>query len=96
MKCINGIAHRPLFNFDKLFGLINFARMSEKDQEMYESELRWILNRNSEIATARENGLAEGALGKALETARNMKADGLAPEIVSKYTGLTLEQIAEL
>ena len=41
-------------SFDKLFGVINFASMSEKDQEMYESEFRWILNRNSEMATALE------------------------------------------
>ena len=82
--------------------------MSEENQEMYESELRWILNRNSEIATARENGLAEGeakgeargrkegALGKALETARNLKAAGIAVEIISQCTGLTLGQIAKL
>ena len=115
-------------NFDKLFGVINFASMSEKDQEMYESEFRWILNRNSEMATAiekgqqlgqtqgraqgRAQGLAEGRAqglveGRAqglvegiqegkLETARSMKADGMSAESICKYTGLTLEQIAEL
>ena len=115
-------------NFDKLFGVINFASMSEKDQEMYESEFRWILNRNSEMATAiekgqqlgqtqgRAQGLAQGlAEGRAqglvegraqglvegiqegkLETARSMKADGMSAESICKYTGLTLEQIAEL
>ena len=115
-------------SFDKLFGVINFASMSEKDQEMYESEFRWILNRNSEMATAIEKGLqlgqtqgraqgiaqgrAEGiaqgrAQGRAegraegiqegkLETARSMKTDGMSSESICKYTGLTLEQIAEL
>ncbi len=91
-------------SFDKLFGVINFADMSEENQEMYESELRWILNRNSEIATAHENGLAEGEakgreegleLGK-LETARNMKAAGIPTDVIAKCTGLTLEQVAEL
>ncbi len=91
-------------NFDKLFGVINFAGMSAKDQEVYENELRWILNRNSEIAAARENGLAEGeakgreegALDKALETARNLKAVGIGVEVICQCTGLTLEQIAKL
>ena len=111
-------------SFDKLFGVINFASMSEKDQEMYESEFRWILNRNSEMATAIEKGLqlgqtqgraqgiaqgraqgiaegraegrAEGIQEGKLETARSMKADGMSSESICKYTGLTLEQIAEL
>ena len=90
--------------FDKLFGVINFASMSEKDQEMYESEFRWILNRNSEMATALEKGLeqgraegrAEGALEKALEAARNMKTEGIATDIIAKCTDLTMEQIDSL
>ncbi len=91
-------------NFDKLFGVINFASMSEEDQEMYESELRWILNRNSELDTAldkgREEGLAKGIeqgieQGK-LDAARSFKAVGIAIEVISQCTGLTLEQISEL
>ena len=94
--------------FDKLFGVINFASMSEENQEMYESELRWILNRNSELDTAldkgREEGLAKGFAkgieqgieqGK-IDAARKMKAANLAAEVITQCTGLTLEQISEL
>ena len=47
-----------------------------------------------------EKGLAKGlekgiAQGKA-DTARAMKADGMAPELIAKYTGLTAEEIAKL
>ena len=47
-----------------------------------------------------EKGLAKGlekgiAQGKA-DTAKAMKADGMAPELIAKYTGLTAEEIAKL
>ena len=99
-------------NFDKLFGVINFASMSEEDQEMYESELRWILNRNSELDTAldkgreegreegiaigREEGLAKGIEQGKLDAARKMKVANLPDDVISQCTGLTLEQISEL
>ena len=79
---------------------------------MYESELRWILNRNSELDTAldkgreegravgREEGLAKGigqGIGQGkLDAARKMKAVNIADEVISQCTGLTLEQISEL
>ncbi|MCQ2067130.1 MAG: hypothetical protein MJY65_05730, partial [Bacteroidaceae bacterium] len=65
---------------------------------------RWILNRNSELDTAldkgREEGLAKGIeqgieQGK-LDAARRFKAVGIAIEVISQCTGLTLEQISEL
>ena len=99
-------------NFDKLFGVINFASMSEENQEMYESELRWILNRNSELDTAldkgreegreegiaigREEGLAKGIVQEKLDAARKMKAENVPIESIARWTGLTLEQISEL
>ena len=87
-------------NFDKLFGVINFASMSEEDQEMYESELRWILNRNSELDTAldkgRKEGLAKGIEQGKFDAACKMKAANIAYEVISQCTGLTLEQISEL
>ena len=86
--------------------------MSEEDQEMYESELRWILNRNSELDTAldkgrekgreegiaigREEGLAKGIEQGKLDAARKMKVANLPDDVISQCTGLTLEQISEL
>ena len=42
-----------------------------------------------------EKGRAEGMAEK-LEGARKMKADGLAVEMICKYTGLSPEQVAAL
>ncbi len=41
-------------------------------------------------------GKAEGAAEKSREVARNMKADGLEPSLIAKYSGLSLEEINEL
>ena len=38
-------------------------------------------------------GLEKGAYEKAVETARNMLIDGLHPEAVAKYTGLTIDKV---
>ena len=86
-------------NFDKLFGVINFASMSEEDKEMYESELRWILNRNSELDTAldkgREKGREEGiAIGReeGLDVGRE---EGLAKGIVQEKLDAARKMKAE-
>lgn len=43
-----------------------------------------------------EEGRAEGRAEKQVEVARTMLADGMSPELVSKYTGLPEEDIAKL
>ena len=60
--------------------------------------------REKGLAEGREKGLAEGrAEGRAegerkalLNTARQMKADGLPAEVIAKYTHLTEEEITTL
>ena len=44
----------------------------------------------------RIEGLAEGEASKALEMARAMKTDNKPVEEISKYTGLTTEEIEKL
>ena len=52
------------------------------------------------IAQGREEGIAqgrtEGAEENKRENARRMKADGMAVELIAKYTGLTKESIEDL
>jgi predicted transposase/invertase (TIGR01784 family) len=43
-----------------------------------------------------EKGMQEGERKKALEAARNFKADGFPLEAIAKNTGLTLDEIAAL
>ena len=48
------------------------------------------------LEEGRKEGEKRGREEKALETARNMLADGLLPEKIDQYTGLTLADIARL
>jgi predicted transposase/invertase (TIGR01784 family) len=41
-------------------------------------------------------GMAKGAEDEKLKMAKRMLADGLQVEIISKYTGLSLEEITKL
>ena len=43
-----------------------------------------------------EEGREEGKIKKQLETARAMLDDNMDPKLISKYTGLSEEQIAAL
>ena len=48
------------------------------------------------LAEGREQGKAEGEKNKALEIARNLKASGVATEIIMQSTGLSAENIENL
>ena len=52
--------------------------------------------REEGIAQGRAEGRAEGAEENKRENARRMKADGMAVELIAKYTGLTKESIEDL
>ena len=47
-------------------------------------------------AEGRTEGLAEGELRGRRETARSMLADAMSPDLVSKFTGLTIEEVNSL
>ena len=48
------------------------------------------------ISIGLERGLEQGAYQKALETAKNLLAERLPPEIVARCTNLPLETVQEL
>ena len=52
--------------------------------------------REKGLAEGRAEGRAEGEKKALLNTARQMKADGLPAEVIAKYTHLTEEEIASL
>ena len=43
-----------------------------------------------------DDGKAAGMKEKAIEDARNLLAEGIAPEIIAKCTGLPLEEVQKL
>ena len=79
---------------------LQISQMSREEQAAYR---RYLDNRvilADQIYTAkgegRIEGRAEGEKMKAIESARKMKADNLPVEVISKYTGLTAEEIETL
>jgi len=83
-----------------------YSKFSGTDQyrEAYEARLKWQRDQDSLIYFARLEGEAQGiAKGEAkgkredkIETARNMKADGIPTKTIAKYTGLSVEEIEKL
>lgn len=45
---------------------------------------------------AREEGITQGQQQKAIETATNMINEEIAPEVISRCTGLSVEKVLEL
>ena len=68
-----------------------------KQNEVFRGEyMAWGLAEQDAEKRGYKAGIEEGALQTKLETARNMLADGVSLDSVSKYSGLPLETVKEL
>ena len=75
-----------------------------KMRDLYESRVKYQRDKNSLIYEAelkgkqegKQEGLVEGEFKGKLEDARVMKEDGVSNEKISKYTGLSIEEISKL
>ena len=68
------------------------ASMDEEVIGLYDKELHLEKLRLSELEEAREQGIEQ----EKIEIAKNMLNDGLGISVISKYTGLSKEEIASL
>lgn len=80
----------------KAMDIINEMSMDEKERELYMSRHRAILDYNTGMRDAREEGLAEGARLKNIENARKMLKKGIDIDTIIEITGLTKEEIEKL
>lgn len=84
--------------------IMNQFFSSKEERLKYEEEFRHASDRASLLAAGKKQGRKEGIqIGEErgeqrgrLQTARNMKVDGMPVSAIMKYTGLTAKQIAEL
>jgi predicted transposase/invertase (TIGR01784 family) len=83
---IPSILNEPIFQ--KAFSTAELAGLSAEQRAMYEENLIQYWGMKSALETAVEE--------KQIEIARNMLNDNEPIEKVAKYTGLTVEQIAQL
>ena len=85
--------------YKKLFSA-EIAKYSRAEREQYEESLKYYRDIKNVIDTAFEDGelkgKIEGKIEERTEIARVMKSDGLPFDIISKYTGLSIEEIEKL
>ena len=72
------------------------AALSPGDRAAYDYALKRYRDYYSGLQTAEEKGREEGSTQTRMEIAKSMKADNLSPELISKHTGLSIEEIEAL
>ena len=77
---------------DRLVEAARVQALNDEDRDLYIRNMESAFDIQSEIWYARQ----EGASARTDEIARKLKADGLSPELISRYTGLTPEQVQAL
>ena len=65
-------------------------------KEQLRAEEEWRRGYNSAVAASKEEGIAEGKAEANKETAKKLLELGIDIEIISKSTGLSLEEISKL
>ena len=90
--------------FKRLFMLAEIDNFTAEEKEQYEKSLNsmgdWenILNSTAELerAAGYEQGMQQGRRENSLETARKLKALGVAVDVIAQSTGLSVEEIEGL
>jgi len=78
--------------FEKAFRVAEIAKLDKEEIADYESSLKKFRDLNAAIKTAE----MEGEKKKAIASAKEMKADKMPFEKITKYTGLTAQEIEAL
>ena len=91
--------------FNMTEDIFEAAKADPEKKRLIQEREEAVRNYNNAISVATEEGIeqgraegieqgrAEGEKQKAIETARKMLADGVPVDVVSKYTGLSPEEI---
>jgi predicted transposase/invertase (TIGR01784 family) len=69
---------------------------NEEERQFYELREKGLNDFYNAMSTAKKSGKLEGRLDTQLETARSMLNDAMAPELIAKFTGLSVEQVEAL
>jgi len=86
--------------FERVFEIAEIAKFSHEEYLSYEDSLKYYRDLKNTIDTAKEEGMAEGIEKgmekKAFEIAESLIVNDVADDIISKSTGLTIEQIEKI
>lgn len=78
--------------FKKLFQTAELAKFTPKQMEEYEDSLKYYRDLKNSFDTARSDGRKE----KSIEIAKNMISEGMDSTMISRLTGLTVEEVEQL
>jgi predicted transposase/invertase (TIGR01784 family) len=90
--------------FERFFEIAEIAHMDDDERSTYESSLKYYRDMNNVVATAkgegweegREQGIEQGKAEGKEEVALNCLKQGMASDVISQITGLTVEEIEKL
>ena len=86
--------------FKRLSEIAEVASLSQDERRKYDESLRayrdTIVVMEGQFLQGEQKGRAEGREEERRENARKMKEDGMPAELITKYTGLTADEIANL
>ncbi|MEI0567841.1 ATPase, partial [Brachyspira pulli] len=69
---------------------------SKEEMEVYNARDAFLYGQNVMLKREREEGMKEGIKETKISMARNMKNDKVDFNTISKYTGLSIEEIEKL
>ena len=75
---------------------LQYVSSDKVARQIYDARLKTLNDRNSDMTIAREEGLIEGALQKAIETAQKMLLKNVSIEDIAEFTGLSVEDVEQL
>ncbi len=82
--------------FDTLFRAAEISQLTTKEMEEYKKSITEYADVQDAILYYEQKGREEGVEQEKIQIAQNCLKEGLSIEIISKLTGLTLEQIESL
>ena len=90
--------------FQRLAEVAEVSKLSKEERLKYDHALKRYRDTLNAITGAEkkgkaegiEEGRAEGEHNKAIESARQMKADNMPVDLIAKYTGLMMAEIEQL
>ena len=68
---------------------LNYLRSNKDMKDIYDSKLKFLLHKNTDLKIAKQDGIKEGKI----EIAKNMLKLNIDINIISQSTGLTVEEI---
>jgi predicted transposase/invertase (TIGR01784 family) len=82
--------------YDLLFKSTEISTFAPRERNEYIKDMNTERDLRNQFAFAEDKGKAEGELKKQREIAESMLADGMSVELVSKYSGLPVDELKAL